>query len=317
MSYFFSVIVPTHNRPRTLALLLESLSSQELSSDMFEILVIPSPQDLSLDKFNHINNMRMLLPDQDPYNGTSASYKRNYGAQSAKGTWFAFTDDDCLPDKAWLKNALEYIQQNKSVCAIEGLVNVPKQDKLTLTYKGMLRLSKPGGFQTCNMFYRKEEFNKIGGFDLAFPYYLEDTDLGWSFLDAGLEIPFVEGCIVTHPVEPPNPKKLLTMASRSGQHLRLRAKHRERYAKSTMLPMRFSHWVYIGLTLSCFIIPLIGIPLTLLVLSLHMVKLFWKLSFTMKELTLVFALTPFAAWTSLFHLVKMFFSSKARPTLSR
>ena len=77
MSYFFSVIVPTHNRPRTLALLLESLSSQELSSDMFEILVIPSPRDLSLDKFNHIGNMRMLLPVKDPYNGTSASFKRN------------------------------------------------------------------------------------------------------------------------------------------------------------------------------------------------------------------------------------------------
>lgn len=101
---------------------------------------------------------------------------RNLGIKKSKGDIIVFTDDDCLVDKNWLKNINLSFQENKNLYGIFGAV---------LPYKPQLNINRicPSIFlkteekivdKPCyhsnnigfgnNMAFRKEIFNKFGGF---------------------------------------------------------------------------------------------------------------------------------------------------------
>lgn len=315
MSLFFSVIVPTTNRPTLLQNLLSSLAQQKLKTDEFEVIIIPSPNDTSISLIKKLQNiypwLRLELPTDDPYQGRSASFKRNHGAKMAKAAWLAFTDDDCEVDAHWLICAKEYIEKNPSVAGLEGHVEIKQVSaRETLTLKGMRRLQRAGGYQTCNMFYRRAEFINLKGFDLAFPYYLEDTDMAWSMLEAGHQIDYLAAAIITHPELPADPWKLVTMASKSGQHLRLRAKHPKLYHDAKMKPIRASQWFYALVTALLFLSVFISLQFFMMILlffilvvTLHMFKMYRGLSFGFKEFLQVALLTPLVPWVAIYHVI--------------
>ncbi len=314
MQKLFSIIVPTHNRPKLLEILIQAIAKQNLASKEFELIIIPSPHDTSASLLHEMSEkypwLRSEFPKNDPYLGKSASYKRNYGAKLANGQWLAFTDDDCLPDENWLKVAKAKIESSHDFQAIEGYVNIPYEGPETLTLKGMKRLQRRGGYQTCNMFYKREEFIKVKGFDLAFPYYLEDTDMAWTFLEAGYSITYEPNAIVSHPPLDADPWKLITMASKSGQHLRLRAKHRDNYKAYGMTPMRKSQVLYFVLGLSLLFSAFVDFTafavlffVMVSIVMAHMIKMYWGLSFKVKELTLVALLTPLVPWVCVYQII--------------
>lgn len=241
----FSVIVPTHHRPEKLRLLLLSLEAQSMAKKQFEVLVVPSPQDpgvLNLPSFSF--SLQILSPQEDPYKGTSASFKRNLGAQKAQAHWIAFIDDDCVADKDWLTNAAQKIA--KMDCqGLEGLTVIPVPEQITYTYKGLQRLSTAGGYQTCNMFYQRAAFLKCGGFDLKFPFYLEDTDMAWTLLDQGHQIEFAPECKVAHPVPAADVDRLLFNAYRVRLIPYLYRKHPKLFRERGWRALQRFHWLFL------------------------------------------------------------------------
>jgi GT2 family glycosyltransferase len=183
------------------------------------------------------------LPD-DPSGGRNASMKRNYGVQLAHGDWIAFTDDDCIATPAWLAAAATLFGA-AGIGGIEGRKVIPKIEPPTATYRGLLLMTAPQGYQTCNMLYRRHEFVRLGGFDTAFPFYLEDTDLAWTFLDAGLALPFASDAVVEHPVVPPAPWRLWVDAKRPVQLPYLFKKHPDAYRTSRIRPLRRASLAYL------------------------------------------------------------------------
>lgn len=243
----FSVIIPTHYREKTLFTTLESLKKQTLPAEQFEVLVIPSPHDTSISSVKPENYpfvLRMLSEIKDPYRGKSASFKRNTGAQNARAPWLAFIDDDCVANKEWLAQAQQVIT-TQNCAGIEGSTLIPEPPEKTYTYKGLQRLSRAGGYQTCNMFYRKDIFIECGGFDLFFPFYLEDTDLAWSVLDRGHTIVFAPQCRVEHPVPPPEVKRLLSNAARTRLLPYLYKKHPNLYTNQHWKALHRFHWLFL------------------------------------------------------------------------
>ncbi len=166
------------------------------------------------------------------------------GAQKAKAPWLAFIDDDCIADKDWLVNAANLLTQ-KDCHAIEGQTVIPAPEQNTYTAKGLHRLSKSGGYQTCNMFYNKEAFLKCGGFDLGFPFYLEDTDMAWTFLDQGYQIVFEPDCKVAHPVPAPDVDRLLFNAYRVRLIPYLYRKHPELFKKHSWRALQRFQWLFL------------------------------------------------------------------------
>ncbi len=114
-----AVVVPTRDRPAALARCLESLAAQDLSPDAFEILVVDdgSSPPVTVDATVAARVCVRVLRQECA--GPAAA--RNYGIQQARTTFVAFTDDDCVPDRVWLRTLMEVSdRQSRRGCRRPG-----------------------------------------------------------------------------------------------------------------------------------------------------------------------------------------------------
>ncbi|BCA55528.1 glycosyl transferase [Nitrospira sp. KM1] len=98
---FFSIIVPTWNRPRQLRACLGALTGLEYPAARFEVIVVDDGSHPQLDATDFGRSDGRVTWLRQPNAGPAAA--RNTGAAKAQGEYLAFTDDDCVPAPAWLK----------------------------------------------------------------------------------------------------------------------------------------------------------------------------------------------------------------------
>jgi glycosyltransferase involved in cell wall biosynthesis len=114
-----SVVVPTHNRPKTLANCIDSLL--RLHYPQFEIIIVdnvPSTSEtatLVQETYQHVPYLRYVRED-----ALGASCARNRGIQEAQGEIIAFTDDDVIVDEHWLTQCVRALQQSKEIVCVTG-----------------------------------------------------------------------------------------------------------------------------------------------------------------------------------------------------
>jgi FkbM family methyltransferase len=192
---YFSVIIPSYERPQSLAKLLDLLCRQVFPE--FEVIVVDqSSMPLNLDAVRCNFPLQYILTTEK-----GAVKARNLGIKHARGRVIAFTDDDCEPDVQWLANAYKNFADER-VVGVEGLIESDTSDEER--YRIVTNHGAKGiGFMTANLFLRKDTIEKIGGFDERFdnPHFREDTDLAWRALAVG-EIPFADDVKVLHPAHP-------------------------------------------------------------------------------------------------------------------
>ncbi|HYE18632.1 MAG TPA: glycosyltransferase family A protein [Tepidisphaeraceae bacterium] len=309
-----SVVMPTHRRPELLRKALVTLEAQTLAHDQFEVIVVASENDAAADVVgdfaaNGILNIRCVTIPNDPWRGRSASAKRNYGVKVSAGPWIAFIDDDCLAHPGWLEGALPLFE-NPKAGGVEGRKDIPTPPRPTVTYKGLMTFTRPKGYQTCNIFYRRDVFERVGGFDTNLPYYLEDSDIAWSVLDAGYEIPHAENAVVSHPVLPGAPWKLLDDAKRAALMPYLYKKHTAKYVGAKTRVLRGAHWVYLlvyasiiaALAFKLWWVALGGVALVGLLVAAHAYKQFRGCDKTAHEVAvtaLLLPVVPVVKWVQL------------------
>jgi hypothetical protein len=101
-SPYFSIIIPTRERPGPLRRCLEAVAALDYPADRYEVIVVDDggvpPLDDLIARFSERLRIRWV---RQPRAGFSAA--RNAGAALAQGDYLAFTDDDCLPDPGWLR----------------------------------------------------------------------------------------------------------------------------------------------------------------------------------------------------------------------
>ena len=123
---------------------------------------------------------------------------RDIGASKAKGNFLAFIDDDVYPHKNWLKNILSYFE-NKEIAGVCGPGITPPQDNILQKVSGLVWSSWLGAggagvyrclpqkkrfvddYPTFNLIIRKNDFNKVSGFDTKF-WPGEDTQLCYKII---------------------------------------------------------------------------------------------------------------------------------------
>ncbi|NTU73273.1 glycosyltransferase [Candidatus Roizmanbacteria bacterium] len=206
MSPVISVIVPTYNRKQLLGELLESLYKQSISKSDYEVIVVSDGSKDGTSEF--VRNMQKkhnnLIFIEQENQGPAAA--RNKGASIAKGTYLAYTDDDCVVSTDWLENIIQ-IFETKKIVGIQGKTTTYRDQRTPLTHQ----IDNPNGhpaLPTCNAAFRKEAFDLVNGFDCSFPFaHNEDADLAWRMKKIG-EISFEPNVHVIHPPRKDSFKKL-------------------------------------------------------------------------------------------------------------
>jgi GT2 family glycosyltransferase len=86
-------------------------------------------------------------------------------------------------------------------------------------------LGETGFYETCNIAYRREILERVGGFDEQFGYYAEDTDLAWRAKESGARAVFVPDAVVVHEVRPSDFRAYLRVSTRREGIVRAIARH--------------------------------------------------------------------------------------------
>src|SRR5438445_586939 len=136
--------------------------------------------------------------------GLSAA--RNIGIRASTGEIVAFIDDDAYPDLHWLR-FLALAFRDGTYVAVGG-PNLPPPDD---GWMADAVANAPGGpnpvllsdrvaehIPGCNMAFRKEALEAIGGFDSVFRTAGDDVDVCWRLRDRGGVIGYAPGAVVWH-----------------------------------------------------------------------------------------------------------------------
>ena len=204
---FFSIIIPTYARPRQLAACLQALTRLAYPPQRFEAVVVDdgseNPLEGVVDPFR--NQLNVILLSQPNAGPASA---RNTGASQAKGTFLAFTDDDCAPAPDWLKNFAKRFAATPD-CAIGGrtLNRLPDNPFSTASQILIDYLynyynsdhNRAQFFASNNLALPKERFLEMGGFDTTFPCAAgEDRELCDRWLNHGRRMIYAPEALVWH-----------------------------------------------------------------------------------------------------------------------
>ncbi len=112
---FVSVIVCTYNGENRIKDCLDALITQDYPQDRYETIVV---DDGSTDRTDEIVSKYPVKIIKHRKN-LGISSARNTGLRNANGTIVAYTDDDCIPKKSWIKNLVK--SYTNGVIAVGGL----------------------------------------------------------------------------------------------------------------------------------------------------------------------------------------------------
>jgi GT2 family glycosyltransferase len=194
-----SVVVCTHNGAATLPDCLEGIAG--LTYPEYELIVVCDGCGDDSAEIARRHGATVLEID---HRGLSAA--RNAGTLRATGEIVAFLDDDAYPDQDWLHYAIAVLRAEGHGGV--GGPNIPPEDD------GMVAecvAAAPGGpihvlisdreaehVPGCNMAFRKEALERIGGFDERFRVAGDDVDVCWRLQEAGWGLGFSAGAVVMH-----------------------------------------------------------------------------------------------------------------------
>ncbi|WP_299026491.1 glycosyltransferase [uncultured Sulfitobacter sp.] len=193
-----SVIIVSRGRPDALRRCLTGVA--QLQYRPFEVVVVACPDGIA------VTERLEILPDIKciAFDEANISAARNLGLVHAAGEVVAFIDDDAVPEPLWLHHLVAPAARS-DVAAMGGYVRgrngISYQYKArTLDGNGTAQTVEIDPFQATvlappkgraiktegtNMAFRRDALVAIGGFDPAFRFYLDETDVNMRLARAG------------------------------------------------------------------------------------------------------------------------------------
>lgn len=206
-----SVVIVSRHRADALKLCLAAVA--RLSYPCYEIVVVADPAGLQVVADMSLGpRVKSVAFDE-----ANISAARNRGIAQAAGEIVAFLDDDALPETRWLDH-LAGVFSDPAVAAAGGLVlgrngiSVQWAGRV-LDQTGQARdvslhkvnptiLTPPPGHavktEGTNMAVRRQVLAQMGGFDPAFRFYMDETDLNMRLAHLGHATAFVPLAVVHH-----------------------------------------------------------------------------------------------------------------------
>lgn len=207
-----SVIVVSHGRPDALARCLTSLT--QLTYPMFEIVVVADKAGLNrLDMLPQVFGKLKI----GRFDNQNISHARNMGVALAAGDIAAFIDDDAVAEPNWLQHIAAPFDDDRVMSAGGTVIGrngfsvqwgprciFPTGQCAPVAVNGSdpaLFFGRPGlGIKTegTNMAFRRYALVSAGGFDPAYAFYLEESDLNLRLAADGHAAALVPNARVHH-----------------------------------------------------------------------------------------------------------------------
>jgi len=202
---FFSIIIPTHARPKQLAICLESLSHLDYPREQFEVIVIDDGSHTSLQPVVScfLDQFHVTLLTQANAGPAAA---RNTGAKRAKGEFLVFIDDDCTPFPDWLRKLAKRFAEipdhaigGRTLNALfENLYATASQTLINAGYIYHNPIpSQAFFFASNNLTVPAAHFHSIGGFDITFKTS-EDRDFCDRWRHHGFQMTYTPEILIYH-----------------------------------------------------------------------------------------------------------------------
>ena len=206
-----SVIVVSNGRPDALRRCLTAIG--QLFYPAFEIVVVADRSGIAaLKDFDGLDAIKLVSFDEP-----NISAARNLGIEHAAGEIVAFIDDDAVPEPTWL-DELAGAFDDPAVSAAGGYVRGRNgvswqwragtvdeggqthllrldHDTPTVLHPAHGRAIKTEG---TNMAFRRDVLASLGGFDPAFRFYLDESDLNMRLAAKGHATAIVPRAEVHH-----------------------------------------------------------------------------------------------------------------------
>jgi GT2 family glycosyltransferase len=209
---FVSVVVCTYNRKNLLKSCLNSIYAQEYPKSNFEVIVVDGGStDGTAELCKEFPQIQFITESR-----FGVAYARNKGAELAHGFIVAYTDDDCLVDKQWLRSLVAGFQFSENIMGVGGPVyplhpeiipeKIHVKAALGLFYEGeSAKLTNP--IITANSAFKKEifktiQFDETLGITRRGKLVLggEDTDFCRKIVDSGYKIRYTPHAKVYHQI---------------------------------------------------------------------------------------------------------------------
>jgi len=206
-----SVIVVSRGRPKLLQLCLKAIS--QLRYDKFELVVVADRAGLAAVKASELAELTKTVLFEEPNVATA----RNLGIAQASGDLVAFIDGGAVPEPGWLHH-LAAVFADQEIAAAGGYVrghngiSYQYSGKIVDAFGASTPLRHSGdapiiieerpeqALKTIgtNSAFRRDVLVKMGGFNPAFAYYLDETELNIRLAKAGFKTAIVPLAQVHH-----------------------------------------------------------------------------------------------------------------------
>ncbi len=222
-----SVVIATYNRGVLLKRLLANLSSQTLSCDKFEVVVV--------DDESRIPAEQLLVGEIFPFEfrlirqkNAGAAGARDTGIKNSRGDIIVIVDDDMEVKSDFLEQHLAVHEQGADVVlgrviASESMKGMPLQtryqqyrfDRVSKRWEETQHDLKGENLYTGNVSFRKALYEQVGGFDLSLTLS-EDRELGARFTAADAKFVFAKKAVTINNSDHVNLDNWLETARRYG-----------------------------------------------------------------------------------------------------
>ena len=184
---WISVVVCTFNRADHLSRLLDSIESQTLSKNRYEVIIVDNNStddtpDIARAFCEEHSNVVCVTEENQ-----GLAHARNRGMEEARGVFVAYTDDDAVLPETWLEKAANIISKC-GYAALGGPYYPFYEQKKPYWYKDEYGSSSWLPKEECfleekflvggNMFYRKDFLKAVNGFPVD--YGMSGGSLGYG-----------------------------------------------------------------------------------------------------------------------------------------
>ncbi|MDR2729030.1 MAG: glycosyltransferase [Chitinispirillales bacterium] len=190
----FSVVIAARNEERNIEKCLQSVFSQELPAERYEVIVIndrsedSTPEVLS-NLQNRFKNLKVITITETPSGISPKKHAVTKGIESAVNEIIVFTDADCTVKPQWLLTVNNYFEADTGL--VQGITSygyVNGMDKLFFGLQAIDFLSHgviaaaaiganlPINSNANNLAFRKRVFEEIGGYGNDSRVVLGDDD---------------------------------------------------------------------------------------------------------------------------------------------